>query len=78
MGKRDGQQKGPQQHAEGQHGARAHSRFIEEIQQPVDRDAGAASIPNVMHSGEGKHRLEEDRQQHDEADKNSERNRQRR
>jgi hypothetical protein len=38
MGKRDGQkenQKGPQQHAEGQHGARAHARFLEQIQQPL-------------------------------------------
>ena len=38
MGKHDGQkgnQKGPQQHAEGQHGERAHARFLEQIQQPM-------------------------------------------
>jgi hypothetical protein len=78
MSKRDGQQKGPQEQAEGQHGERTHARFLEEIHQPMDRDADVASVPNVVKSDEGRHRLEEDRQQHDEADKNSERNRQRR
>jgi hypothetical protein len=31
MGKRDGQQKGAQTHAEGQHGAKARARFIESL-----------------------------------------------
>lgn len=31
MGKRNGRQKGPQQHAEGQHGERTHRRFLEQI-----------------------------------------------
>ena len=44
----------------------------------MDRGAGDASVPNVTRSDEGRHRLDEDRQQHDDADKNSEFNRQRR
>jgi hypothetical protein len=38
METRDGHQKGPQQHAEGQHGEKAHSRFLEQIHQPMRRD----------------------------------------
>jgi len=38
METRDGKQKGPQQHAEGQHGEKAHSRFLEQIHQPMSRD----------------------------------------
>ena len=71
MGKRDGQQKGPQKHAEGQHGEKAHSRFIEQLHErgrPSSQELGAAPL-------EGRHRLDEDREQHDEADKNSEKNR---
>ena len=78
MGKRDGNANGPQKHAEGQHGERTHERFLEQIQHPMHRGEGDASEPNVTHSDEGRHRLDEDRQQHDEADKNSEFNRQRR
>jgi hypothetical protein len=62
MGKRDGQQKGPQEHAEGQHGERAHSRFLEQIHQPMDRGADDAA----------------DRQQNDDADENGGFDRQRR
>ena len=71
MGKRDGHQKGAQRHAEGQHGKKAHARFIEQLQE--GRPPAAAE-----RSGDGKqggHRLNEDRQQHDEGDKNSEKNR---
>jgi len=28
---KDGRQKGPQEHAEGQHGERTHARFLEEL-----------------------------------------------
>ena len=38
METRDGHQKGPQQHAEGQHGEKAHARFVEQIHQPMHRD----------------------------------------
>ena len=38
METRDGHQKGPQQHAKGQHGDKAHSRFLEQIHQPMNRE----------------------------------------
>jgi len=34
---REGNQQGAQQHAEGQHGERTHSRFLEQIHQPMSR-----------------------------------------
>jgi hypothetical protein len=71
MGKRDGRQKGAQRHAEGQHGKRAHARFIETLQEaraPSARELGGRSR-------RGEHRLKEDRQQHDDAEKHSEKNR---
>lgn len=71
MSKRDGQQKGAQTHAEGQHGEKAHSHFIESLQEgraPLASEIGAKPI-------EGARRLREDREQHDEAEKNSEKNR---
>ncbi len=71
MGKRDGRQKGAQTHAEGQHGKKAHSRFIETLHE--GRAPAEQELP--AEPQEGRHRLREDRQQHDEADKNSEKNR---
>ena len=71
MGKRDGRQKGAQRHAEGQHGAKAHARFIESLQE--SREPSASELE--PQSSEGAHRLQEDREQHDEAEKNSEKNR---
>ena len=38
MQTRDGNQKGPQQHAEGQQGEKTHSRFQEQIHHPMYRD----------------------------------------
>lgn len=35
METRDGHQKGPQQHAEGQHGEKTHARFLEQIHHPM-------------------------------------------
>jgi hypothetical protein len=43
MGKRDGQQKGAQTHAEGQHGAKAHARFIESLHEGGERHQEAES-----------------------------------
>jgi hypothetical protein len=71
MAKRDGKQKGAQTHAEGQHGKKAHSRFIESLHE--GRAPEGQELP--AESQEGRHRLREDREQHDEADKNSEKNR---
>jgi hypothetical protein len=58
---------GPQQHAEGQHGEKTHRRFIETLQEGSPREPGN-DVPEV----EGNQRLHQDRQQHDEAEKNSE------
>ena len=38
MQTRDGHQKGPQEHAEGQHGERTRSRFLEQIRHPLYSD----------------------------------------
>jgi hypothetical protein len=71
MKNRSGRQQGAQRHAEGQHGEKAHARFIETLhegREPSDSELGAETI-------DGAHRLNEDREQHDEAEKNSEKNR---
>ena len=90
MSKRDGQQKGPQDNAEGQHGSKTHDAFIdgrhgrhggspesEGAPQEQTADTGSAGKGSAETGSAvtGKHRLFEDRQQHDEADKNSEKNR---
>lgn len=62
---------GAQQHAEGDHGDRTRSRFTEQLHEspPDARD-------NIIASHrDGQHRLDEEREQHDEAEKSSERNR---
>jgi hypothetical protein len=38
MARQKGHQKGPQQHAEGQHGRKTHERFIEQIHELLDPD----------------------------------------
>ena len=72
-------QKGPQDHAEGQHGSKTHARFIEQLHSPGDTRKESAANRSTRGTsidpqrGElGKHRLTENRQQHDEAEKNSE------
>ena len=67
MGNRRKRQAGPQQHAEGMHGDRTHRRFIEQIQEG-SQERKATEAGDV----EGHHRLHQDREQHDEAEKNSE------
>ena len=60
---------GPQHHAEGQHGEKTHRRFIEQLQQTAVEGklkTGSAAPPPAPR------RRHEDRQQHDEAEKNSE------
>ena len=71
MQNRDGRQKGAQEHAEGQQGAKAHSRFIESLHEGSE----PAPIELRTSSADGSHRLHEDHEQHDEAEKNSEKNR---
>ena len=66
-----GRQQGAQTHPEGGHGERTRERLREEL------ESGASEPLDEAPSGQrpGKHRLHEDREQHDEADKNSEKNR---
>lgn len=66
-----GDQKGPQQHAEGQQGEKTHRRFTEQLNEGNVRERSEQEV-NAQPGG---HRLQEDRQQHDEAEKNSEKNR---
>lgn len=75
MGKRrrrDLAHPGETQHAEGQHGPKAHQAFLDGLKsgREDDREAIEASAPRA-----GRHRLAENREQHDEADKNSDINR---
>ena len=75
-----GKQKGPQVHAEGQHGEKTRSRFLEEVnsegegRQPAQREAADAALRGE-HPQDGRHRLFEGREQRDEAELNSEKNR---
>jgi len=83
MATSDGEQKGPQKHAEGQHGNAAHAAFIDGLH---GKHGGSEESEGAPQGGEensdlpiaGHHRLSEDREQHDEAEKNSEANRLRR
>lgn len=67
MGNRKKREPGPQQHAEGMHGRKTHGRFIEMLQ---EREADRLDARAPDHGGS--RRLHEDREQHDEAEKNSE------
>ena len=79
MQNRDGVQKGPQDHAEGQHGAKTRNKILEQLQsgngvKPVTPpNPPEPSKSNSHHNAT--HRLFEERQQHDEAEKNSEKTR---
>ena len=73
-----GQQKGAQAHAEGQHGAVTRSQLKQQInnngasaaEQAAEAEADEAAQVRV-----GRHRIYEERSQHDEADQNAEKNR---
>ena len=73
MSKPSKRQKGAVRHAEGQHGEKTHAAFLEQISSRTTTPEAEASPQR-----EGKQRLQEDREQHDEADKNAEKNRARR
>jgi hypothetical protein len=80
MQNRDGVQKGPQDHAEGQHGAKTRSKILEQLHSgngngAVDPNTdGLEPVKDLAHHNAA-HRLFEQRQQHDEAEKNSEKTR---
>ena len=73
-----GGQKGPQQHAEGQRGERTHKRFLEEMAEGSERERAREEDLSVPHVHPERHRLTQQREQHDEAEKNSEKNREER
>jgi hypothetical protein len=81
MGKRDkrkdGFVKGATPHAEGAHGEKTHEHIIEQLQSgpPEPPEELVLTKQRTRGAFEGKRRLVEDRQQHDEAEKNSERER---
>lgn len=72
----DQNRKTSREHAEGSHGPKTHSAFIDTIQhgrataEDGERVERTGSAYGEVQS-DGKHRLDEDRQQHDEAEKNS-------
>jgi hypothetical protein len=79
MQNRDGVQKGPQDHAEGQHGAKTRNKILEQLKSgngvaPEKSENGLEPRKHVAHHNSA-HRLFEERQQHDEAEKNSEKTR---
>jgi hypothetical protein len=80
-------QKGAQTHAEGQQGDKAHGSFIDSLHgkhggseesEGSPQGEGSNDVDEFGQPHPGRHRLTEDRQQHDEAEKNSETNRLRR
>lgn len=77
MSKRDGHQQGPQDHAEGAHGSKTHQAFLQQLHSAAN--APVAEEPVTPESKTEKHgaqrRLAQHRQQHDEAEKNSEKTR---
>ena len=79
MQNRDGVQKGPQDHAEGQHGSKTRGKILEQLHsgngvKPVPPPNPLEPSKNGAHHTAA-HRLFEERQQHDEAEKNSEKTR---
>jgi hypothetical protein len=75
--RKTGQQKGAQAHAEGQHGEKTHRHLIEQFQSGPREQPLEAKLEHDRQTAanEGKRRLVGGREQHDEADKNSERSR---
>jgi hypothetical protein len=82
MQNRDGVQKGPQDHAEGQHGSKTRSKILEQLHSGngTKPDTNGAPpnpldpVKSLAHHNAA-HRLFEERKQHDEAEKSSEKTR---
>lgn len=70
MQNRDGHQKGPQDHAEGGHGEKTRNKILEQLHSGGQHKAAKAGDEHP-----GAHRLDADRQQHDAAEKRSEKTR---
>lgn len=72
---------GKEPNVEGRHGDKTHAAFVETLHQKQPDSQAAQGSPQqdgLDRPIAGHHRLHEDRQQHDEAEKNSEANRLRR
>ena len=65
-------QPGAQRHPEGGYGDAARKANLDRLHTSQDADADDETVEQPR---EGRHKIHEDRQQHDEADKNSEKNR---
>ena len=74
MAKKDGQQKGAQLHPEGGHGEKTRQRIIQQLHSRANGEADERPQQNAPTHPE-KRRLIQDREQHDEAEKNSEKTR---
>jgi hypothetical protein len=82
---KDGDQQGAQNHAEGEHGDKSRSAFVRGLHRKLGDNEESEDAPKNQNDADvyglpapGHHRLDEDREQHDEADRNSEANRLRR
>ena len=76
MTNRDTPERGAQTHAEGEYGPKGRAANRDRLQHRGDEpDEAEASVPAEGDHREGGHRIYEDRQQHDEADSRSEKNR---
>jgi hypothetical protein len=73
MQNKNGKQKGPQDHAEGQHGSKNRSKILEQLHS--GNGAVQRRPANNGADQNGAHRLVEDRQQHDHGEKKSEKTR---
>jgi hypothetical protein len=73
MQNKNGKQKGPQDHAEGQHGSKTRSKILEQLH---SGNGAVQRRPNNNGADQnGARRLVEDRQQHDDGEKKSEKTR---
>ena len=76
MRKNEHIQKGKQEHAEGQHGEKTREAIIDQLhsRRSDEGNEGVAQVgsPYGATPSDGRHRLSEEREQHDEAEKNSE------
>jgi hypothetical protein len=69
---------GKKPNVEGRHGDKTHSAFLENLHTSpsTDDDVSGKQLGDAANPGpDGHHRLREDREQHDEAEKDSEYNR---
>lgn len=74
MANKDGIQKGAQGHAQGEHGEKTRQRLMQQLHSHSNGN-GEAVAPQNGDAHPEKHRLTHDREQHDSAEKRSEKTR---